>query len=112
MTYFPPSVPPVAIYSGDDCLFPAYQFNTGVTPMDLSAWTLSAQWRPERDSGTIVALLVDDTDSATGRILVSATGLQTASMGSGGFWDLQGVKGSEVQTFIQGVTVYSLDVSR
>jgi hypothetical protein len=112
MTYFPPVVPPVAIYSGDDCVFPAYQFNSGATFMDLSAWTLTAQWRAERDSGVVVQLSVDDTDSDTGRILVSATGLQTASMGSGGYWDLQGVDGSEVQTFIQGVTVYSLDVSR
>ena len=112
MTYFPPLVPPVAVYSGDDCVFPEYQFNSGATFMNLSAWSFTAQWRSERGSGALIELSVDDSDSATGKILLSATPLQTAAMAGSGHWDLQGIKGSEVRTFIQGETVFSLDVSR
>lgn len=102
----------VDIYSGDSCFFPSLTFKTNNVPVDLSSWTFTAQWRSSREDATAMALNVDASGSATGVIVVSATPEQTAAMGGRGVWDLQGIRGSEVRTFVTGATTYSRDVTR
>lgn len=107
----PTLVPPVAIYEGDTCVFPSYQFLTGSTPVNMSAWTWTCQWRRARGDAFAVNLTVDASSATTGFIYISASPVQTAAMYSAGVWDLQGVRGSEVKTWLMGTTTFSTDVT-
>jgi hypothetical protein len=108
----PTVVPNVAIYHGDTCVFPTYTFKTDGTPNDLSAWTFTAQWRMTRTSTDALDMTVDSSAAATGSITVSLSAAQTANIWSAGVWDLSGVRGSEVRTFVTGATTYQSDVTR
>lgn len=108
-----PTAPPINVYAGDTLNFPEYVFEaSNDVPVDLSAWTWRCMWRRYPTSAEEITLTVDDSDAATGVIRISATPEQTTAMGYAGVWDLEGTSGDEIQTWLTGTTVYSLDVTR
>jgi hypothetical protein len=112
----PAYVSPVSVYGGDS-LYLEYRFRTDIAPagdpVDLSDWTFTAQWRHERSADTAIDFTVDQSNKAGGIIILTMTGDQTESMSSAnGFFDLNGVNGTQVRTFLQGKTVWVQDVTR
>ena len=111
----PATVSTVPVYAGDN-LYLQYNFLDALPPagvgVDLSAWTFTAQWRTTRNSESYIDFTVDESNKATGVIVLTMTGLQTESMSCNGFFDLNGVDGSEVRTFLQGTTSWTQDVTR
>lgn len=109
----PITVPVVSVYGGDDLTFPTYIIeDPDGTPVDLSSWTWTAQWRQYATSTTAVTLDVDDTDADVGEIIISATAAQTRDMRGSGVWDLQGVLSGTTKTWLVGKTTYVEDVTR
>lgn len=112
-TSLPPTVYPVDVYAGDTLVFPTYTItDADDVPMNLSGWTFTAQWRHHPHAADAITLTVDTTDAASGVIGISATAAQTRAMKQSGVWDLEGVMGGTVRTFLAGTTVYTQDVSR
>lgn len=107
-----PVVPDVPVYAGDSLTFPAYVFTSSGDPVDLSGWVLTAQWRRNPGSSTVIELTVDASEAGVGRVLLSATPVQTRQMGTAGVFDLQGVLAGEVKTWLRGSTVWLEDVTR
>lgn len=103
---------PVPVYRGDDTDFFSYTLTSSGTPVDLSAWTWTGQWRSKADDDVALDLVVDATDAATGVLHVAAIGAVTALMESKGVWDVQGVNGSQTLTYYRGTTVWAADVTR
>ena len=112
---------PVAVYAGDglrievgfDEPVDPDDPDAGVTPMNLSGWTWSAQWRPSHASSTVVAFTVDASEASTGQLVLTMTGEQTAAMLVDGVFDLQGTKaGAQPWTPVWGRTVWQPDVTR
>lgn len=109
----PTTVPDVDVYAGDTLEFPTYTITDDAdAPLNLSGWTFTAMWRPHPSSETVLPLTVDASSAATGVLRISATAIQTRTMARSGVWDLEGVQGSTVRTFLTGATKYVQDVSR
>jgi hypothetical protein len=111
----PATVSDIPIYAGDS-VYLEYRFRTepepAGDPVDLSAWTFSAQWRKNRSDEEFVAFTVDQSDKANGVIILTMTSGQAQSLGSDGFMDLRGINGPIERTFLQGRTVWTQDVTR
>ena len=107
---FPPLVTPVGVYAGDSLRL-QYEFKNAGVGVDVSAWTFTASWRRTLDAPKVLDFTVDDTDAATGVIVLTMTPDQTQQMGGSGYFDLQGV-GSGVRTFLSGRTEWKQDVTR
>ncbi len=108
----PVASPPTPVYAGDTLTI-EYRFRDDTdTPVDLTAWTFTAQWRAAPSEATSVPFTVDQTNRSTGVIVLTMSATQTAAMGRSGVFDLQGVNGSVVRTFVSGSTVYTPDVTR
>lgn len=108
----PTEIPAVDVYSGDNLTL-EYRFRDDVdAPMDVSGYTFTAQWRPSTSADRSVPFTVDQTQTAVGVIVLSMTGEQTASMRGGGVFDVQGVDGATVKTFLRGSTRWVQDVTR
>lgn len=108
----PTIAPAVPVYAGDT-LSVEYRFRDAAdVPVDLSAWTFTAQWRVSVASGTVIPFAVDVSGVASGVLRLSMTAAQTQAMTSSGVFDVQGVNGSTVQTFIRSTTVFEADVTR
>lgn len=112
---------PVPVYAGDglrielgfDEPVDPDDATAGVAPMNLSGWTWSAQWRTSHSSGSAVSFVVDSSDAATGQLVLTLTGQQTAAMFADGVFDLQGTKpGAQPWTPVWGRTVWQPDVTR
>lgn len=85
----------------------------GTEPMDVSAWSWASQWRPTETSSRFIAFTIDDSDAATGKLVLSMTGAQTREMGSAGVFDIEGTQpGDEPWTPLEGTTVWKQDVTR
>ena len=108
---FPAQVTPVGVYAGDSLRL-QYEFKTAGVGVDLSAWTFTATWRRTLDAPASIEFVVDDTDLATGVIVLTMATNQTQRMGGSGYFDLQGVDGSQVRTFLSGRTEWKQDVTR
>lgn len=103
----------VRFVRGEPAVFADVIFSTGETPDDYSAYTFTAHWRTSADSADYIELTVDDSESNVGRIVVTATGAQTALMARLGVWDVQGAIGlGEPKTLIAGNSLSVLDVTR
>lgn len=108
------------VYAGDDWTF-AFQVLEGddadtATPVDLSAYSQwTAQWRATTASATAVELAVSLPDPTDGTIIVTATDVQTRTMGTAqapyGVFDVQAAL-PEVRTFFRGTTQWIEDVTR
>ena len=84
-------------------------------PTDMSAWTFASQWRSYEQNAQAIAFGIDASDAADGKVVMSMTGAQTATMLTDGVYDVQGTQGppgSQVQTFWKERTVLELDVTR
>ena len=79
---------------------------------NLTGWTFTSQWRPEESHSRAISFAVDASNAATGIIVLSMTGAQTATMLTDGVYDVQGVNGSQVQTFWKEPTKLTLHVTR
>ena len=111
---------PFAVYAGD-AWSASFRMNIQPDPEvetleaeDLSAYTdWACDWRPTDVSATEIALEVDDTDAATGVIVIRATGVQTRAMAGKGVFDLEAVgTDGETRTFIRAKTSWKNDVTR
>lgn len=110
---FPSRVPPVAIYEGDDLVWPTYTFTEAGVPINLSSYTWAAQWRVTADAAESITLALDLSQQAVGKITPSATAAQTAQMvATNGVWDLQSTKAGVVRTWVYGQTTSTKDVTR
>lgn len=111
----PATVSDIPIYAGDS-VYLEYRFKEstapGADPVDLSAWTFSAKWRRTRSAEEFVSFTVDQSNKATGVIILTLTSAQAQALGSDGFMDLRGVNGSIERTFLQARTVWTQDVTR
>jgi hypothetical protein len=108
----PTITPAVPVYAGDT-LSVEYRFRDAADlPVDLSAWTFTAQWRVSVASGTVIPFAVDVSGVALGVLRLSMTGVQTQSMTSSGVFDVQGVDGVTVRTFVRSATLFEGDVTR
>lgn len=86
-------------------------FTDGTDPIDFSGSTFAAQVREYPDAPDIVAIDwdIDDSDSATGVLVISLTAEQTAALPPTSYWDLQMADGS---TLLRGVLSPEPDVTR
>lgn len=111
---FPIQVPDIPVYRGDSVSM-SYILKEGEPPAAInlveSGWdNWSAQWRPFVNSPKYVDFLVDMSGAELGRITLSLTPEQTASLGNG-VWDLQAHRSGEVRTWISGGIVFQKDVT-
>jgi hypothetical protein len=113
---FPVIIPNIKVYQGDT-FTASYVFNDKTTglPINLvtagwASWT--AQWRPSSTSTDVVNFTVDATYASTGRIIVTATPVNTRLV-KDGVWDLQATQsGTVVRTWIRGRVEGIGDVTR
>ena len=99
---------PWGIYAGDPSQI-TLTIMEGETPADLSATTITAQWRRTASAGDLIELGVT-VDGA--EVTVSVTEEQSRAMGRGGVFDVQGVTAGVVRTIVRGMTTWTLDVTR
>ena len=99
---------PWEIYAGDPSQI-TLTIMEGETPADLSATTITAQWRRTASAGDLIELGVT-VDGA--EVTVSVTEEQSRAMGRGGVFDVQGVTAGVVRTIVRGMTTWTLDVTR
>ena len=112
---FPITVPALKVYKGDT-FSASYVLKEGYPAEAVNlpgqGWTnWTAQWRSYPTSTTAVSFNVDTTNAATGRIVISLTATQAATL-KDGYWDLQSTRNSEVKTWIRGKVLYVKDVTR
>ena len=82
-----PAVLDLKLYSGDATAVIVHAVNRVTKlPMDLSDRTWAAQWRRKRSSATAINLSVDDSNAATGELIVHFPG----DLAECGVWDLEG----------------------
>ncbi len=116
----------IILYRGDGYshVFDIYE-NTGTETapvqgpgLDLSDRTFAAQWRPTHNSTVFVDFIVDETDSAAGRIVISlnpeTVDNLNGSMKLKGWYDLESTFISDgwVETLAQGAVCMDPDVTR
>jgi hypothetical protein len=108
----PTIAPAVPVYAGDT-LSVEYRFRDSAgLPVDLSVWTFTAQWRVNVAGETAIPFTVDVSGVASGVLRLSMTSAQTQSMTSSGVFDVQGIDGVTVRTFVRSATVFEGDVTR
>jgi hypothetical protein len=113
---FPVIIPNIKVYQGDT-FTASYVFNDKTTglPINLVAagWaSWIAQWRPTEASTEVVNFTVDATYASTGRIIVTASTVNTRLI-KDGIWDLQATQsGTVVRTWIRGRVESIGDVTR
>lgn len=111
---------PMAVYRGDTKQW-TVTFDDGATPpvvIDMSDWTWLAQIRSNRDEldSVIATFDVDDTDAATGTIVLTlpadeSAALVTVNGKATDYWDLQGTNDTVVKTWLAGKVTVTGDVS-
>jgi hypothetical protein len=111
----PATVADKSVYSGETLSW-EFRFRTepspAGSPSDLSAWTFTAQWRSERDAENALDFAVDQTNKATGVIILTMTSEQTEAMAGGGYFDLDGYNGTDLVTFLQGRSLWTQGITR
>ena len=108
----PTIAPPISVYAGDT-LSVEYRFRDAANlPVNLSAWTFTAQWRATVASESVIPFTVDVSNVTTGVVRLSMSSVQTQSMTSSGVFDVQGVDGVTVRTFVRSTTNFVGDVTR
>jgi hypothetical protein len=110
-----PTVSPLDIYGGNTFTrtYTLYSDLEQTQPIDLSAWTFTAEWRSARSVNyPPIAMTVDDSGASTGVITIGLDASDTEAMTVTGVWDLRGVKNGEVRTWLQGPVVWTAEVTR
>ena len=112
---------PITLYRGDSRTWSLlFTEDDGTTPVDMSGKTWAAQVRSSADATPVLlTLTVDDTDAATGVIVVNLPASQwtdvdipTTAPTTKWAWDLQSTDGSEVRTWLYGPAKILWDVTR
>lgn len=86
-----PLVFDLKLYSGDAYVVEIEPVDDNDTPADLSDRTWAAQWRPSRGATSKVDLEVDDSQAASGTIVVHFRSEATRLFAQQGVWDIQGL---------------------
>ena len=104
----PKMTAPWELYAGDESSIAPLFTTDGTTPevLPLTGW--QATWRSYAGSTDSVAIAVDATNAASGILVLSLTGAQTAAMTAAGVFDVQ----NGDRTYLRGETAWSLDVTR
>lgn len=110
-----PAVLDLALYAGDATAV-TLRFWTDAaktTPADVSDREWSASWREDRTSDPATELELDDSEAATGVVIVRFSAADTSSFAEVGVWDVQGaVPGSDPSTLVTGYVTVQRDVTR
>lgn len=116
----------ITLYRGDGYthVFDFYE-NSGTAKepvqgaaIDMSDRTFAAQWRPSHNSEEAVDFIVDDTESATGRIVITLMPATVDNLNGNmklkGWYDLQSTFISDgwVETLSHGEVLMDPDVTR
>ena len=81
--------------------------------IDKSSYTFAAMIREDYDSPKIIDLTIDETNKASGIIVLSLTATQTAALNfNTGVWDLESTTGSTIAREIQGKVELSKEVTK
>lgn len=121
MTDYPVRMPDVEVYAGDTVEIVSARIVTNGIPVELNDWTgWTASWRPSPRHAESVALNVDTTGHADGRVTVTGSATATRAMqdlakfirDGYGYWDLQATKDGKVRTWLRGCTTNREDVTR
>lgn len=111
-----PATRRLTIYAGDtyDHVITFETDDDPAQPVPLDDRTWTAQWRPSRAiDDEAVDFTVDDTDAATGVLVISLTAAQTTELATNGVWDLQGeFADGTVETVLTGPVDWTKDVTR
>jgi len=106
------------LYAGDGVSITLTATNPNGTAMNLTGVVIAQIVNERTDSAPLVSFTVDTTNASTGRLVLSLTGAQTATLLSGnldpfrGFWDVQWTgAGAQPLTLMQGTVTCDLDVS-
>ena len=108
----------IEIYAGDGVSITLNAANPNGTAMNLTGTVIAQIVNERTDAAPMVSFTVDTTNAATGKLVLSLTGAQTATLLSGnldpfrGFWDVQWTgSGAQPLTLLQGTVTCDLDVS-
>lgn len=108
-----PPVLDLKLYAGDYYGVEIQPVGDDDEPADLSDRTWSAQWRRSRSAAEAVALEVDDSQAASGKIVVHFRSEMTREFSESGVWDVQGVDDDDqVITLATGAVSILGDVTR
>ena len=107
----------ITLYRGDVYDHEFTFVDSASVAFNLSAYTVAAQWRTKQDATTAVDFTVDDTDAATGVIVISLTAAQTTALATRGVYDLQITNENaatpyEPITLVRGTVTLTKDVTR
>jgi len=114
-----PATVDLEIYQGDGVSIQITATDASGAAMNVTGTTIAYIRQNRTDTGTpTLAFTVDTTNAATGILLLSLTGAQTATLSSGtndpwrGFWDVQWtVGGGQPLTLVKGKVACDQDVS-
>lgn len=91
----------------------AIRFSSGGNAINLTGKTITAQVRTAPDSKTaILSFEVTVVDAADGRITIKPSAADSAKLPASGYWDLQFVTGSTVETYLRGKITSPRDITR
>lgn len=110
-----PTVLNLSLYSGDGVRLRLTVKDSAAAPLPLGPGSITSQIRQTRADATPVATFdVDLTDEATGIVILSLTGEQTAALANfKGVWDVQWQPAeTEPRTILQGNVTCETDVTR
>lgn len=103
----------LSVYQGDTFRKDLTFTTNGVTPINITGYTLTAQYRVTVEATAYVAFTCAIVSGVAGTATVSLTGTQTAAIVANGVWDLQWVTGAgDVQTVLAGVVRLGREVTR
>lgn len=88
-----------------------FAFSMSSTPLDVSAWVITAQTRPSPDDSTSVNFTVDMTDAANGNVDITLSETQTTGLPGIGTWDFQAVIGGYTITLFSGTVRCAKDTT-
>lgn len=101
------------IYRGDDYSHQITFVDANNAPLDVSAYTFTAEIRDRSEGGAQVyaTFTVDMTQAATGIITLHLAAADTRIKTDVAYWDLQVDTGSAIQTWLAGKVTASGDVT-
>jgi hypothetical protein len=96
---------------GDTVALPIV-INEAGAAADLTGRTFLAQIRRTKPGDVIVDIDVDDTDAATGELVLRIDSADTEPLSGGYVWDLEQTIGDNPRTILAGTWTFEPDVTR
>lgn len=101
------------MYQGDTFTRDFTFTTNGVTPINLTGYTLTAQFRVTVEDSSSTAFTCVLTNAAAGQARISMTAAQTQALAQFGVWDLQWVTNlGDTQTVLRGTVTVTREVTR